>query len=93
MSNNNKLMTMAVGLAMLAAPAFGAAVEAKAMAKAHHRHFIHGPLHAYVRRSPDGDPIDKSGWRLRDGVWDNSCFPNLDYLSSQFACSTGGNRR
>ena len=56
----------------------------------HHRHFVDGPRRPSFRRSIDGDRIDRDGWRLRDGNWDNTCFRTLDYLSSMSACSGGG---
>ena len=40
----------------------------------------------YVRRSVDGDFIDRDGWR-HGHSWDNTCFRTLDYLSYSSACS------
>ena len=42
-----------------------------------------------VRRSVDGDLIDRDGWR-HGKSWDNTCFRTLDYLSSMSACTGGG---
>jgi hypothetical protein len=60
----------------------------------------HQRLHAAQQNSPSlrrivgGDYVDREGWRYRPGFgWDNTCFRNLDYLDSQFACDTGGGRR
>jgi hypothetical protein len=41
---------------------------------------------ADLSRSHVASPIDRDGWRLRNGNWDNTCF-NLPYLSSMSACS------
>jgi hypothetical protein len=63
----------------------------EAKTKPRHRQYVHKrfghlpPDRSGVRRSADGDLIDRNGWRLRNGQWDNTCF-NLGYLSSQSAC-------
>ncbi len=93
MAISNKLAAFAAGFAVLAAPMFAAAAEAKAKHHHHHhhlRHFAKKPHIRGLRYSPDGDLIDRDGWRLRSGVWDNTCF-NLDYMASVYACS--GSRR
>jgi len=79
---------------LLAANLSGTAAEAKT--KPHYRHYVHKRLDRLsnldrigMRRSVDGDVIDRNGWRLRDGGWDNRCH-NLGYLSSQFACGSYG---
>jgi hypothetical protein len=47
-----------------------------------------------LRRIVGGDYADSEGWRYRPGYsWDNTCFKNLNYLDSQFACGTGGGKR
>jgi hypothetical protein len=98
MSGCHKLAVFASALLILAAPLFGAAAEARTRTKAHHRHFVNGPLVAgpfqpTVRRSPDGALIDSQGWRYWNGQWDNTCFRTLDYLSSSSACTGGGTGR
>ena len=35
----------------------------------------------------NGDVVDRQGWRLLDGNWENTCFRTLDYLPSESACS------
>ena len=67
---------------------------AEAKGKSHYRRYVHqyrfpSPHWNGLRRSIDGDLVDRDGWRFRNGQWDNSCF-NLLYLPSQFACSTNG---
>jgi hypothetical protein len=37
----------------------------------------------------EGELVDKNGWRLRDGGWDNTCL-NIPWLPSQYACSAKG---
>jgi hypothetical protein len=91
----NKLAVYTSALAMFAAPMLGAVEKAEARTKTHHRYYTYRqqPQHFYGgRRSPEGDPIDSNGWRLKNGSWDSSCFRNLDYLSSMFACSGGGGK-
>lgn len=44
-----------------------------------------------VRTLPSGELVDCHGWRRRSIGWDNTCF-NLDYLPSQYACSSRGGR-
>jgi hypothetical protein len=56
--------------------------------RVHPRHYVRIPPGCPIRRTAEGEIVDCQGWRLRPGGWDNSCF-NLDYLPSQFACSTG----
>lgn len=88
MSTNNKLVAIAVGLAVLAAPLFGAA-DAKPKIKAHHRHYVSEPRVCPVRQIADGSLVDCHGWRKWSGSigWDNTCY-HLDYLDSQFACTS-----
>jgi hypothetical protein len=47
------------------------------------------PTADHVRRSIDGDLIDRDGWR-HGKSWDNTCFRTLDYLSYSSACSGSG---
>jgi hypothetical protein len=47
---------------------------------------VSNPDRSGIRRSANGELIDRNGWRLRNGEWDNTCH-NLSYLPSQFACS------
>jgi hypothetical protein len=35
--------------------------------------------------------IDRDGWRLLNGNWDNTCFRTLGYLSDMSACTGAGN--
>ena len=84
-----------IAVAALLAANFSATLT-EAKAKPRHRHYVHkrlghipNPDRSGMRRSVDGDLIDRNGWRLRNGQWDNSCF-NLAYLSSQVACGTYG---
>jgi hypothetical protein len=81
-------------VSLLAANLPGTMAEAKD--RPHHRRYVlkrfdrlpHPDLGGQ-RRMADGDLVDRNGWRLRDGQWDNTCF-NLGYLSSQFACAQNG---
>jgi hypothetical protein len=92
MSTNNKLVAIAVGFAVLAAPLFGAA-DAKPKIKTHHRHHVSELRGCPVHQIADGSLVDCHGWRKWSGVigWDNTCF-NLDYMPSQFACSSKSSR-
>lgn len=84
-----KMLTIVpVTFAMLVTPVFDAA---QAKSKTHRVRMVKSVSHCPVRRTVDGDLVDCQGWRLRSGGWDNSCF-NLDYLPSQFACSSKGRR-
>ena len=92
MSCSNWLVAIAAGFAMLAAPLFGSAGETRT--KAHHRHHsLNEARGCPVRQIADGSLVDCRGWRKWSGSigWDNSCF-NLDYLPSEFACSSRGRR-
>jgi hypothetical protein len=59
--------------------------------RAHYREHMQKPAGCPVRQIADGSLVDCHGWRKWSGSigWDNSCF-NLDYLPSQFACSSKG---
>ncbi len=89
MSAGNKLVAIAAGFAILAATLCGTADAAKNKIKAHHQHYVSGGCP--VRQIADGSLVDCHGWRQWSGSigWDNTCF-NLDYLPSQFACSSKG---
>ncbi len=89
MDINNKLTASAICLVMLTAPALGAAACPRT--KAHCRYHAGKPIIYPVRRSIDGDLVDRDGWRLRPNGWDNSCF-NLPWLTSMYACGTGNGR-
>jgi hypothetical protein len=47
------------------------------------RHYARVP---YVRRTVNGDLIDREGWRLKNGEWTSDCFRTLDYLGTDTAC-------
>jgi hypothetical protein len=90
----NKFACAIAAAALLSANLSETAAEAKPKPRyrqhAHHRlHRFSNPDRSGSRRSVDGDLIDRNGWRLRDGKWDNTCF-NLAYLPSQVACGTYG---
>ena len=93
---SNKLVVFVSGLAILATPMIAFPVQAKVKHRHHHHHrhlvhFVKKPHLRGVRYSPDGDVIDRDGWRKRPSGWDNSCL-NLDYLSSMYACGASGRR-
>jgi hypothetical protein len=86
----SKLAVFTAGLAILAAPLSEASAQSRT--RTHHRHFAQKSVGCPLRRVAGGDLADCHGWRLRDGTWDNTCF-NLDYLPSQYACSSRNGRR
>ncbi len=90
MSTGNKLVSLAAAFALITAPLAQAAAEGQT--KSHHRHSLGKTDRCPVHRTAEGELVDCQGWRLRSGGWDNSCF-NLDYLPSQFACSSRGRGR
>ncbi len=57
----------------------------------HHRYFAREANSCPLHWTAGGTLVDCHGWRKRDNVigWDNTCF-NLNYLPSQFACSSSG---
>ena len=88
----NKIACGIAVVALFAANFSGTTSEANA--KPRHRQYVHkrlghlpNPNSSGLRRSADGDLIDRNGWRLRNGQWDNTCF-NLPYLASQTACGS-----
>jgi hypothetical protein len=85
------LIAAAASFAMLATPMGGTAAVAKT--KTYQRYAFQRHAGCPLRRTVNGDIVDCNGWRLRSNAigWDNSCF-NLDYLPSQFACSSRGGR-
>ena len=66
-----------------------AAVAAKLKTVANRQLLASEPPQAGTGRAIGGDPIDRDGWRLSNGNWDNTCFRTLNYLSSTSACSGG----
>ncbi len=94
MSSGNRLVAVAAGFAILAAPLFGTADAAKNKIKVHHQHYVHRSGGCPVRQIADGSLVDCHGWRKWSGSigWDNTCF-NLDYMPSEFACSSRDGRR
>jgi hypothetical protein len=67
------------------------AVAAKLKTVASRQLLVSEPRQTNVGRSIAGDNlIDRDGWRLSNGNWDNTCFRTLNYLSSSSACSGGG---
>jgi hypothetical protein len=70
------------------AAAANSAERTKAHYRVHPRHYARVPSGCPIRRTAEGEVVDCQGWRHRTGDWDNSCI-GLDYLPSQFACSTG----
>ena len=89
--NISRLLTaVAASLAMLATATLGTAAEAKT-GKTYHRTAMKRQGSCPLHRTSEGELVDCNGWRLRPGGWDNTCF-NLDYLPSQFACSSRGRR-
>ncbi len=87
MSMSRTLAVFVAGFAVFAAP-MAAAADSKTT-KTHHRHFAKTKTACPLRRTVEGELVDCNGWRLRPGGWDNTCF-NLDYLPSQYACSSKG---
>ncbi len=89
MSISNRLAVLTASAAIITAQLLGHAAEAKP--KTHHQHFATRSVSCPVRRTAEGELVDCHGWRLRPGItgWDNTCF-NLDYLPSQYACSSNG---
>lgn len=88
-----KMVIFSLFIAIFAVPMLDLSAEARHGAKARsdlsQRSIAPGgcPVH----RVAGGDLADCHGWRLHNGTWDNTCF-NLDYLPSQFACSSRGGR-
>ena len=89
MNTASKFVSLAAAFVLIAAPMAPASAEGQS--KPHHRHAGKKAGGCPTHKSVDGDLVDCHGWRLREGSWDNSCF-NLDYLPSQFACSSRGRR-
>ena len=89
MGISNRLVVITVSFAMIGAPLLTYAAEAKP--KTHHRPVVAKAHSCPLRRTAEGELVDCQGWRLRSSTigWDNTCF-NLDYLPSQFACSSNG---
>ena len=86
MKAGRKFVAFAASFALIAAPLASAA---SAGTKKHHRHHTKRQAGCPLRRTAEGELVDCQGWRLRSNAtgWDNTCF-NLDYLPSQFACSS-----
>jgi hypothetical protein len=94
MSNHKRAAVIAcfATLATLAAAANTAGAR-EGHFRAYRGHSVWRPLTCPLHRTVDGEWVDCRGWRLRDNAigWDSSCL-NLDYLPSQYACSSGGGR-
>jgi hypothetical protein len=86
MSNCNRLAVFSFTLIIFAAPLFAAAADAKTKTRAHYQQFVGGPPQPSVRRTVNGDIIDRDGWRFKNGAWTSDCFRTLDYLGSDTAC-------
>lgn len=87
MSANNALVAFIVGFAILTTSLSGGTSEAKTK-RTHNRHLVRKPAGCPNHRTAAGELVDCHGWRYRTGYgWDNTCI-NLDYLPSQFACSS-----
>jgi hypothetical protein len=68
------------------------AVAAKLRTVANRQLHVSEPRQATIERSIAGDNhIDRDGWRLSNGNWDNTCFRQLNYLPDMSACTGGGN--
>ena len=90
MNTGSKIVSLAAAFALIVAPLSQASAEGRA--KTHHRHSAKRADGCPTHRTAEGELVDCHGWRLRPGIgWDNSCF-NLDYLPSQYACSSRGGR-
>ena len=74
---------------LIAAPIAPASAEDGA--KAHRKHSTKEAGRCPTHRTAEGEIVDCHGWRLRNGYWDNTCF-NLDYLPSEYACSSNSRR-
>jgi hypothetical protein len=94
MNISNRLSAFTAAFAVLSALSIGVVAEAKPKFKPHHRHFVNESRGCPVHQIADGSLVDCQGWRKWSGSigWDNTCF-NLDYLPSEFACSSKGSRR
>jgi hypothetical protein len=87
-------LALLAGLAGAAVMALASQASAQSGAPYHAQAYVNPPYGSAIRgRSPNGDPIDRDGWRYRNGSWDNTCFRTLDYLDSMTACSGGGGGR
>jgi hypothetical protein len=51
--------------------------------------YAQGPAYETYGVTWQGELVDKAGWRLREGGWDNTCF-SMPWLPSQYACSAKG---
>jgi hypothetical protein len=89
MNAASSIIRIAAALVLFGAPL--AQAWAGEQAKTHHKVPAKRTDRCPNHRTVEGEIVDCHGWRLRDGDWDNSCF-NLDYLPSQFACSSRGRR-
>jgi Ni/Co efflux regulator RcnB len=89
MRTARRFVSFAAAFALIAAPLAQASAEGQA--KTHHKRPTKQADRCPNHRTAEGEIVDCHGWRLRNGDWDNSCF-NLDYLPSQFACSSRSHR-
>ncbi len=85
---NLKLVAIIATVGVLVASVAGAGASVATNAQ-HHRHRMRAESACPLHRTANGELVDCHGWRLRNTArgWDNTCF-NLDYLPSQFACSS-----
>jgi hypothetical protein len=89
MRTAGRILSLAAAAALIAAPLAQASAEGRV--KTHHKRTTKQAERCPTHRTAEGEIVDCHGWRLRDGDWDNTCF-NLDYLPSQFACSSRSRR-
>jgi hypothetical protein len=91
---NNRLTTILACCAIFAPVALSVSEAIAGTNRAHHRPLYSDQMQRSagcpVRQIADGSLVDCHGWRKWSGYigWDNSCF-NLDYLPSEYACSSG----
>ena len=86
----DKIAAALACFALLAVPLDAGVAKTKAKPGYYGRYYAQRTAACPVRQLPGGDLVDCHGWRQRNTAvgWDNTCL-NLDYLPSQFACSSG----
>jgi hypothetical protein len=95
MRMSNKLVVIVSGLAIFAAPLLSAAAQARTRTKHNHyrHHYVRTPqargYYESFLQTPNGELIDRQGWRYHNGSWDNTCL-NVPWLPAQYACSAKG---
>jgi hypothetical protein len=89
MNSYNILTIFTAASSLFAITMLADIVDAKHKIGPHRQHLVTKQAggNCPLRRVAGGDLADCHGWRLREGGWDSTCF-NLDYLPSQFACSS-----